>query len=338
MLTALDRVRVTVDADGNAVVVAEDFIDEWVFTFVHWFYDAATDTWSEPYTLGPIEDYSTAMQWAQDPLTGDAAFAVTLNDDVLELRHRSAATGEWTNEIVEDAPTPYFYPIGVSAIGDGEFVAIADSGDFGADNGTVTGFVFSDGAWVRFTLDAGIEPTSVRIVGAADGRALVSWNAWPTSIRTRLYDRDTGWSPLRVVNEGMEGEDYVSGQRIALDGGGFVVGWTQYENGVRTYARRYDEIAGWSSIAEMDPAQPELSSISAVHAIGPDATRMVWARDQGNANFTGWYYACHTPGAEWSAPVLTGIEYPRFQPHAGGEFLVSGIVGQEIVAEYFAAR
>jgi hypothetical protein len=337
-LTTLQNVRVTIDADGDAVVLAEDELEFGLFTFVQWFYDVATDTWTAPEVIGPIESYGPSASWAQDRETGDAAFLMDVTDDLIQLRHRSAATGEWTTQDVDTSGQVFVSPVDVVAIGDGRFVAIAGSGDFGVDNGQVTGFVFEDGAWQPgFVLDAGIDASNFRVSSTEDGRALVIWNAHPTSIRARSYDASTGWSPLHVVNAGRTGEDYIVYTRGALDDDGFVVGWSQWhDDRLRTFVRRHDD-DGWGPIVDVDPEQPVFSAVSALHAIAADSTRVVWARDMGNANYTGWYYACHEPNSEWSEPFAIDLEYPRFQTHADGEVLVVGREGNGLVAEYFAA-
>jgi len=338
--TTIRTVGVTVDADGDAILVARNELEHGVSTLVQWFYDVATDTWSAPDETGPIESYAVSVSWAQDRDTGDAAFFMEVMTDVIQLRHRSAATGEWMMQDVDTSGQSFFYPADVVSIGDGRFVAIAGSGDFGVDDGQVTGFVFEDGAWQPgFVLDQGIVLDALRVSAGEDGRVLVTWNAYPTSIRARSYDASTGWSPLHVVNAGQEGANYIVDIRQALDDDGFVVGWSQLHNGtLRTFVRRHDADDGWSPTVDVDPQQPALSDISALHAIAADDTRVVWARDEGNANFTGWFYACHAPGSEWSDPVAIELEYPRFQTHAAGEFLAVGWQEDGLVAEYFAAR
>jgi hypothetical protein len=328
---------ITVDADGDAILIAQNELEFGISAVVQWFYDAATDSWSAPDESGPIESYGVSVAWAQDRESGDAAFFMETATDVIQLRHRSAATGEW---IMQDFDTSgEFYPHAVVSIGDGRFVAIAVSGDFGVDNGRVVGVVFEDGEWQpEFVLDDGVDVSSMSVSGDDDGRMFLTWNAHPTRIRARSYDASAGWSPLHVVNAGQEGMDYIVDVRGELDDDGFVVGWSQLHNAsYRTYVRRHDDDDEWGPTVEVDPQQPALSDISALHAIAADDTRIVWARDEGNANYTGWYYACHAPGNQWSDPVAIDLEYPRFQTHAGGEFLV---VGRQdgIVAEYFAAR
>jgi hypothetical protein len=75
-----------------------------------------------------------------------------------------------------------------------------------------------------------------------------------------------------------------------------------------------------------------------LQAIGSDATRVVWGRDSGNGNYTGRYYACHEPDGAWSDPAAFDLEYPRFQAYPGGEMLMVGWQGTELVAEYFAGE
>lgn len=335
----LKNARVTVDADGDAIVLAENEIQLGVSTFAPlWFYDVAFASWTTPEVIGPIEAFSASASWAQDRESGDAAFLMDATGDVLQLRHRSAANGEWTMQDVDTSGQSYVHPVGVVAIGNGRFVAVTGSGSFGADDGRITGFVFEDGEWQSaMVLDSGIDGSDAKVTGDQEGRVLVTWNAEPTSIRARTYDPVSGWSPMHVVNAGQVGRDYVVYTRGDLDDEGFVVGWSQFhQNSLRTYVRRLDE-NGWSPIVDVDPDQPALSQITALHGIAADETRIVWARDMGNANYTGWYYACHASGGQWSVPAAIDLEHPRFETHPGGEFLAVGWDGSGLVAEYFAA-
>lgn len=336
--STLKSARVTVDADGDAIVLAENEIQLGVSTFALWFYDVAFATWTAPEVIGPIQAFSASASWAQDRDSGDAAFLMDVTGDILQLRHWSAANGEWTMQDVDTSGQSYVYPVGVVSIGNGRFVAVTRSGNFGADDGRMTGFVFEDGEWQSATvLDSGIDASNAEIIGDQDGRVLVTWNAHPTSIRARTYDPVNGWSPMHVVNAGQVGRDYVVYTRGALDPDGSVVGWSQLnDTGFRTYVRRLDG-DGWSPIVDVDPEQPALSQITALHGIAADNTRIVWARDMGNANYTGWYYACRAPDGEWSAPSSIDVEQPRFQAHPSGEFLAVGWDGNSLVAEYFSA-
>lgn len=339
VFTTIRAVSVTVDADGDAIVIAQNELEYGVSTFVQWFYDVATDTWSAPEEIGPIESYSPSVALAQERETGDAVFLMDVTGDLVQLCHRTAATGDWIVQDVDAAGQSYLSPAGVTSLGDGRFVAVTDSGDFGVDNGQLTAYVFEDGAWQPgFVLDEGIELSDVRVSTDRNGRMIVAWDAHPTSIRARTYDASSGWSPLHVVNAGQEGEDYIVEILPTLDEDGYVVAWSQYnDDSLRTYVRRLDD-DGWSPIVDVDPDQPALSDISALHAIASDHTRVVWARDTGNANFTGWFYACHEPDGEWTEPVEIDLDYPRFEKHASGEFLVVGYGDDALVAEYFAAQ
>ena len=251
--TTIRTVGVTVDADGDAVLIAQNELQEGVSTIVQWFYDVATDTWSAPEEIGPIENYGVWVQWAQDRNSGDAAFFLEAMTGVLQLRHRSAATGEWTMQDVDFPGQPLAYPNAVVSIGDDRFVAIATSGDFDLDTESITGFVFEDGAWQPgFALDEFAHVSNLSVSSDANGRMLATWDAHPTSIRARSYDASAGWSPLHVVNTGQEGVDAIALVTHTLDDGGFVVGWSQYGNSQRTYVRRNDA-DGWSPIVEVDP-------------------------------------------------------------------------------------
>lgn len=337
-LVSARSTEISVDDAGNAVVVAENEYDLGLHSTMIWFYDVASDTWSEPQEIGPIETFGLGVSWAQDRASGDAAFFMDVAPDDLELRHHARTTGEWTTQPVDDMALPSAYPASVVSLGDNRFVAVMASGGFGVNNGQVMAFAYDGANWQPGTsLDSGIDLDRTHVATDRLGRAVITWNAHPTSVRSASYDVASGWAPKQVVNVGQTGADYVAPFTHALDDDGFTVAWSQYHGDAeRTYVRHADgDVFG--ATTEMDPTQPVFSSISSLQAFAAARARVVWARDEGNANYSGWYYACGDAG-EWSAPVAIDLRYPRIESGRDGEFLMIGRQDDVVVAEYFVAQ